>query len=1065
MQQALIDTAYVKDVPYVIEKSKRIFLLHPNVDPVASLFPNNSVCHPYFLFGSLANLKSEVREVFLNGEPRGKMPLLTLWYLYSATNRVFFGGLGGLGDLEDSAILGAKMARGIYLNWWPRSDPGLDDQLKELVVPTRKIYAYLDDYPRTYEGPRPLPADYMEFLSRDFPKTKWDPTLASRSKNIHWGQLKLHISEMEYLLAKGALHRQTLVIYPGGGPGLHVPLLATLFPLVKFILIDPVFSKPEIQPHPQIYWIASLFDIDLFEKLVHQVQRDDPMLQVLMFSDIRSTPGPEPIPVLRTDSDAERRKKEEYRKKYEAQFEDEAQKNMQMQLEWQRRLGVPSLFKFRLRFTPGQTKYPKGHLAFQVFAKHTSTELRLWSDDPDDLVTYDHTTIEQQLFHFNTKYRPGSFYKMEPHLGYNYDSAKTGAIFRKYIQEASLVKKMGRGVPVYGPPRTDQKAEDTLVVMMAQLHDQFFGRKFLVSFIEGEMPQGKKKPTSPMNPQDDYPYKKSFTPDQEYLNRFRRLQEYTLDWAFNPSEYKIINLGTTVKPFKMLYQGQPTIVRVFEDNYDKYDNFDFQEEQRVRCKRYDQKISSHEYWGLHKTLLTNEASNPKDQRELLYQRHYECTTFKPSLMVGFAKYFEATRILDISAGWGDRLIGAIAAGVEYFGTDPNTKLQTGYQEIIDFFGADPKKYQVVPSTFEEVKLPPKKFDLVLTSPPYFNLEQYGEVPVPSSLKAWLNDFLLFSLKKASEALAIGGHMLININDSKDIHYVNQMVNFNLPDMIYLGCISQASITKGYPKSPQPFWVWKKVELPKLDQLNPKVILTEYRSSKGEKYKVVRDDLLLGGTKQRIMKEFFQAHPEGVVYPGPETGYAQIALALGAKLSGSSVKILTREVRPPTKQSILASQLGADIIEYRGPKGNLKSLKESAIEVAKKEGMYLPKLGFEGDDFKEMMTKALDHSLTLDRKKAHKFWLVAGSGTLALTLYEAFPSSTFNIVQVGKKVDWLFKDLPRVNFHVAPEEFWEDAKDPPPYPSLLTYDAKVWQFAKKDLKGAIIWNVAGPVKEF
>ncbi len=75
----------------------------------------------------------------------------------------------------------------------------------------------------------------------------------------------------------------------------------------------------------------------------------------------------------------------------------------------------------------------------------------------------------------------------------------------------------------------------------------------------------------------------------------------------------------------------------------------------------------------------------------------------------------------------------------------------------------------------------------------------------------------------------------------------------------------------------------------------------------------------------------------------------------------------------------------------------------------------------------------------------------------------FPKSTFNVVQVGKEIDWYFEDKPRAKLFVAKEKFAEDTKDLPPNPSLASYDAKVWQFAKNDLKGAIIWNVAGPVE--
>ncbi len=151
-----------------------------------------------------------------------------------------------------------------------------------------------------------------------------------------------------------------------------------------------------------------------------------------------------------------------------------------------------ALFKFRLRFSPGKTKYPKGPLAYQVFAREVSSELRLWSDDPSDLVEYDNTKIEQEMFYFNIYHRSSSFYDIEPVLGFNYDSTKTGQIFRKYIQETGMIKSVSKSkLPTYGPEKTNKQIENTLVVMLSSFHDGFFHRDFLIPFIEGRVP-GKK---------------------------------------------------------------------------------------------------------------------------------------------------------------------------------------------------------------------------------------------------------------------------------------------------------------------------------------------------------------------------------------------------------------------------------------------------------------------------------------------------------------------------------------------------------------------------------------------
>jgi hypothetical protein len=45
-------------------------------------------------------------------------------------------------------------------------------------------------------------------------------------------------------------------------------------------------------------------------------------------------------------------------------------------------------------------------------------------------------------------------------------------------------------------------------------------------------------------------------------------------------------------------------------------------------------------------------------------------------------------------------------------------------------------------------------------------------------------------------------------------------------------------------------------------------------------------------------------------------------------------------------------------------------------------------------------------------------------------------------------------------YVAPEKFWERALTQPPFPTVATYDAKLWQFVEQHgQEGDYVWNVA------
>src|SRR5262249_4194947 len=59
------------------------------------------------------------------------------------------------------------------------------------------------------------------------------------------------------------------------------------------------------------------------------------------------------------------------------------------------------------------------------------------------------------------------------------------------------------------------------------------------------------------------------------------------------------------------------------------------------------------------------------------------------------------------------------------------------------------------------------FDLIFSSPPYFNREKYGEEPDQSfirypTLDRWLNEFLGVVLSESARILRRGGRLVLNI---------------------------------------------------------------------------------------------------------------------------------------------------------------------------------------------------------------------------------------------------------------------------------------------------------------
>lgn len=126
-------------------------------------------------------------------------------------------------------------------------------------------------------------------------------------------------------------------------------------------------------------------------------------------------------------------------------------------------------------------------------------------------------------------------------------------------------------------------------------------------------------------------------------------------------------------------------------------------------------------------------------------------------------------LFDPCAGWGGRMLGTVAAGWNYVGCEPNTTTYNHLQEIVDFLDiSDYVTLHNIP--YEDLDLSTVgQVDIILTSPPYFNLESYTTDKNQSYLKfseydTWLNDWFLAMVSKNISILAEDGLSCYNIMD-------------------------------------------------------------------------------------------------------------------------------------------------------------------------------------------------------------------------------------------------------------------------------------------------------------
>jgi hypothetical protein len=161
---------------------------------------------------------------------------------------------------------------------------------------------------------------------------------------------------------------------------------------------------------------------------------------------------------------------------------------------------------------------------------------------------------------------------------------------------------------------------------------------------------------------------------------------------------------------------------------------------------------------------------------------YECHRLNNGSIVFFkastAKYiykkFGAKNVLDPTAGWGGRMLAASSLDIKYTGFDTNVNMKDAYSNMeSDGFSTDKQKMiwqDCLTADFSEINP-----DLVLTSPPYANLELYEH------MDGWKNndDFYITFMVPLMEKLFTETNCPICINVSPKM-YKTMVEKYNIP---------------------------------------------------------------------------------------------------------------------------------------------------------------------------------------------------------------------------------------------------------------------------------------------
>jgi DNA modification methylase len=149
--------------------------------------------------------------------------------------------------------------------------------------------------------------------------------------------------------------------------------------------------------------------------------------------------------------------------------------------------------------------------------------------------------------------------------------------------------------------------------------------------------------------------------------------------------------------------------------------------------------------------------------------------FKATTAKYLYKKYKAKSVLDPTAGWGGRMLGAWSLGIDYTGCDTNVEMISAYDNMIQFLNAETgfdnalfavdngAKLNMIWDSCLNVDFGKLDYDFVLTSPPYVNLELYEHMTPWETDQAFYELFFIPLWQKCVDNIKAGGHVCFNIS--------------------------------------------------------------------------------------------------------------------------------------------------------------------------------------------------------------------------------------------------------------------------------------------------------------
>lgn len=225
--------------------------------------------------------------------------------------------------------------------------------------------------------------------------------------------------------------------------------------------------------------------------------------------------------------------------------------------------------------------------------------------------------------------------------------------------------------------------------------------------------------------------------------------------------------------------------------------------------------------------------------------------------------------------------------------------------------------------------------------------------------------------------------------------------------------------------------------------------------------VVRDDIIEYGSKCRFGDFLVRnCDYDTLVYVQPRFGFAGISLSYLAEKYGKKLVLFMPSSKEISEHQAVCIERGA-IAKFRriAAMPNLNSI---AKDWAKANNAFFIPLGLYHPVVTASIVKTCD---TIIKEWGHpkEIWTAISTGVLSRGLQIGFHKTRFNSVAVARNLK--AGELGYSDVYSHPKAFNQDVSRDwvPPFPSASNYDAKVWEFMKKNgQEGALMWNVAGNV---